>query len=603
MMVPNQDGFTDLRLPDERLESSLFWRIRRQTSRAIFRQLMTKSRLRTFLVILLSIFFWIALFGLFYAGFYFLVGKSPQGLTAYHDTTIRFVFHLFFASLNIMLVFSSGIILYGGLFSSTETRFLLTTTARPERIVLYKFQEAVAFSCWGFFLLASPLTIAYGIIVDAPWYYYVLIVPQIVSFVYIPCGIGAICCLLLIYRLASFRLTVVAILALVGIAMAGWSVWETVRAPHEQLFAPEWFNQTLRRFSFSQEEWLPSTWLCNSLFDAARSMPKDPLPFFQSPVAGSLTNLTLLVSNALMCHLVIKFIGKHCYRHGFSELECRPRQPRHANIAFVDRIADFILAPFPRQVQLLLIKDWRLLRRDPVQWSQFLIFFGLLGLYFLNLDRFSESANDSTHATWVNMVSFLNLAVVGLILSTFTTRFIYPLLSLEGSRFWVLGLMPIHRDTIVWSKFVFAAFGSWVPCALLVLLSDVMLKVNPEVVIIHQFTTILLCVGLAAMAVGLGATMPNFRESSPSKIAAGFGGTLNLVLSALYIFLIVILTALPSHFYCIARDSSLNTLAITTDQLWLWLVGGAILAGILGVLATVLPMRIGIRSFRELEFC
>ncbi len=599
----DKSHFSDLRLPDERLEASLFWRVRRLTSTAIFHQLMTTARLRTILVFFLSLFFWIALFGLFYAGFYFLIGKSTSGLSAYHDSTIRFVFHLFFASLNIMLVFSSSIILYGGLFSSTESRYLLTTTARPERIVLYKFQEAVAFSCWGFFLLASPLTIAYGIIVGAPWYYYVLIVPQILSFVYIPCGIGAILCLLLIYKLASFRLTIVAILAAIAVSMAGWSVWETVRAPHEQLFAPEWFNETLRRFSFTQEEWLPSTWLCNSLFDAARSLPEKPLPFFQSPVAGSLMNLTLLVSNALMCHLAIRFLGRHCYRKGFSELECRPRQPRHAKIALVDRIAELLLKPFPKQVQLLLIKDWRLLRRDPVQWSQFLIFFGLLGLYFLNLDRFSDSGQNGSHTTWINMVSFLNLAVVGLILSTFTTRFIYPLLSLEGSRFWVLGLMPVHRDTIVWSKFVFAAFGAWIPCALLILLSDVMLKINTTVVLIHQFTTILLCVGLAAMAVGLGATMPNFRESSPSKIAAGFGGTLNLVLSALYIFLIVILTALPSHFYCIATDSSLETLAISIDQIRYWLIGGAILAGILGVLATVVPMRIGIRAFRELEFC
>ena len=58
--------------------------------------------------------------------------------------------------------------------------------------MLYKFQEAVFFSSWGFFLLASPIMIAYGIVVEAPWYYYVLLVPLIVSFVYIPCGIGAI---------------------------------------------------------------------------------------------------------------------------------------------------------------------------------------------------------------------------------------------------------------------------------------------------------------------------------------------------------------------------------------------------------------------------
>ena len=124
---------------------------------------------------------------------------------------------------------------------------------------------------------------------------------------------------------------------------------------------------------------------------------------------------------------------------------------RQVGRAWSDRILSALLYPFAPPLKLLLMKDWRLLRRDPVQWSQFLIFFGLLGLYFLNVDRFNNPQSDIGYATWINMVSFLNLAVVGLILSTFTTRFIYPMISLEGHCFWILGLLPIERDVILWS--------------------------------------------------------------------------------------------------------------------------------------------------------
>ena len=87
-----------------------------------------------------------------------------------------------------------------------------------------------------------------------------------------------------------------------------------------------------------------------------------------------------------------------------------------------------------------MVKDFRIFRRDPLQWSQFLIFFGLLALYFfLNLRRFNY---DLYYTDWMNMVSFFNLSVVGLLMSTFTTRFVYPLLSLEGNAFWLLGLLP-----------------------------------------------------------------------------------------------------------------------------------------------------------------
>ncbi len=67
-----------------------------------------------------------------------------------------------------MLVFSSGIILYGTLFRSPETKLLLSMPARDERITIHKFQEALAYSCWGFFLLASPMMLAYGVVVVRP---------------------------------------------------------------------------------------------------------------------------------------------------------------------------------------------------------------------------------------------------------------------------------------------------------------------------------------------------------------------------------------------------------------------------------------------------
>jgi ABC-2 type transport system permease protein len=136
----------------------------------------------------------------------------------------------------------------------------------------------------------------------------------------------------------------------------------------------------------------------------------------------------------------------------------------------------------------------------------------------------------------------------------------------------------------------------------LVFLSDLMLQVSGLIIAVHQLTCILLCLGLASIAVGLGAMMPNFRETSPSKIAAGFGGTLNLVLSALYIIVIVVLTALPCHFYLIAGNAPWREAFLNPALLKLWLWGGSATSLVVGVIATVLPLRWGLISFRKLEF-
>jgi len=289
------------------------------------------------------------------------------------------------------------------------------------------------------------------------------------------------------------------------------------------------------------------------------------------------------------------------FRKGYSGLHSRQARETVARTSLIDRIAGYMLLMLPKPMRLLIIKDLRLFRRDPVQWSQFLIFFGLLLLYFANIDRFRQHQTDLRVVAWVNLVSFLNLAVVGLILSTFTTRFIYPLISLEGRRFWILGRLPVERDTILWGKFLFAAGGSWLPCASLVFVSDFMLDVSGIVVSVHQAICLMLCVGLAGMAVGLGAMMPNFHEQSPSKIAAGFGGTLNLVLSALYILLIVGMTALPCHFFLLSYHMDMPPLILRPNFLTLWLTIGICGSLLLSCIATVVPLRSGLKAFRKLE--
>jgi ABC-2 type transport system permease protein len=407
----------------------------------------------------------------------------------------------------------------------------------------------------------------------------------------------------LVAKLPKLKVALVVSAALATILVAARNIWQTINGPQSELFGNDWFQATVKRFQFTQQEWLPSSWLSNGLLEAARPWTDGEATAggFELPVVQSCLYLTLLIANAMLLHLLVVWAGRHWLRDGMNALSDRQTRRTNQRVALVDRFAGALLSPFPVPVRLLLIKDWQLLRRDPAQWLQFMIFFGLLGLYFLNIDRFSNPINDINYIAWVNLVSFLNLAVVGLILSTFTTRFIYPMISLEGQRFWVLGLLPIERKTILWSKFVFAALGSWVPCGLLILISDLMLQIDMIVVLVHQFTCLLLCLGLASIAVGLGAMMPDFRETSPSKIAAGFGGTLNLVLSAVYIIVIIVLTALPCHFYLIADKTPWRNRWINPENVGFWLAGGLLASAAVGLVACIVPLRQGLRAFSKVE--
>jgi len=98
--------------------------------------------------------------------------------------------------------------------------------------------------------------------------------------------------------------------------------------------------------------------------------------------------------------------------------------------------------------------------------------------------------------------------------------------------------------------------------------------------------------------------MPNFRERDPSKIAAGFGGTLNLVAGLLFLLLILGLMAVPWH-----MEAYLTMMPFLSDRksevalLSEGFIGAGVVLGLLaGIACVVLPLRAGIRALHEMEF-
>ena len=532
---------------------------------------------------------WFAVFYLLYGGFRYLRLAIPHPET--RDQMLQTVFAAFFLALLVMLLFSSGIVLYGSLFRSREGTLLLTLPTREGRVFLHKFQEAAVLNSWGFLLLGSPLLLAFGIVNEAPWYYYALLLPFMAAFTYIPMALGAILCLALVRCAAGGQATLDSrrrALVSAGLA-AGW--W-LLTSRESNLLTPAWFQEMTGRLQFTQARLLPSWWLSTGLLEAAHRNEAECLKF-----------LALLIANALFWREAAIAAAVRVYRPAYEGVHGQAFGQRRTGAGALDAATLHALAPLPPGVRLMMLKDMRLFRRDPIQWSQFLIFFGLMVFYFINIHPFSC---DIHYAGWLNMISFLNLSVVGLLMSTFTTRFIFPMVSLEGRRFWFLVMLPLRRETILWSKFVFALGGSALPCSALILLSDLLLGVPLLLVGVHQLTCLLLCLGLSGVAVGLGARLPNLREESPSRIAAGFGGTLNLVASTLYVLVIVVLTAMPFHFHLAADPAQAGSLPHVTQTVrwWLrvWMIGGTGAGIAVGLAATILPLWIGFRPFAAWSF-
>ena len=186
---------------------------------------------------------------------------------------------------------------------------------------------------------------------------------------------------------------------------------------------------------------------------------------------------------------------------------------------------DRAFAWLPRPTRAMIAKDLAVFWRDPGQWSQLMILFGLLFIYMINLRNAAEVGQFRILIPfWQSLISMFNIGATAFVLSILTTRFVYPMLSLEGRQQWVIGLAPVGRTRLVWIKFFISWTGALVLCVPLALLSCFMLRADGFVTATALLTVAVLSLGLSSLAVGLGALMPNFSEDNPARIANGLGG-------------------------------------------------------------------------------
>ena len=238
-------------------------------------------------------------------------------------------------------------------------------------------------------------------------------------------------------------------------------------------------------------------------------------------------------------HLSGHGLARHASSIAAASIASRPAAPFANATAAIGLTAIVTSSPFflDAQTQMLIIKDFRTFRRDPAQWAQ-----------DLHLPRHGRHLLPQ-HAPLLrarpgplisrSASACLTLTATSFLMCAYTGRFIFPMLSLEGSKFWILGLLPLDRGRLMIGKFVFSSMGCLVVGEFLIVFSNLMLGMPWLIIGVHMLTIGLLALGFSGMSVGLGACMPNFRETDPSKIAVGFGGTVNLVVGLLLLAVVI----------------------------------------------------------------
>jgi ABC-2 type transport system permease protein len=495
-------------------------------------------------------------YSLFYGGLMFL-HKFPLvgGLLA--QRLLYLVFAFFFA----MLIFSNAIIGYASLFKNRETDFLLSLPVRSRDVYLWKLLESLVVASWALLFLSAPMMVAWGRANDVRGPFYIEVFFAFLPFVIIPAQLGSWGILGLV-RLLSMRWAKWLLIAL-AVALVAWLLFAVKPVTDTQAAqSAEVFESLLRHTRISLNPALPSSWMAQSVLAWTEGLFRKGMFFFLVLLSTALMGLLVSYEVAGRAFHASRSVSIGSRAERFQRRSLRSR--RKANrLPLVERIS--AAAPvLSRPVKALTLKDARLFSRDPTQWTQFLIFFGLLCIYVLNL---RNVALDYQNPYWEALISHLNLAASILTLSTLTTRFVFPQFSLEGRRLWIIGLSPIGMRKVLMQKFAFSCTCAMAVTVSLMTASSLMLHLPWARIGFFDVAIALPAAALCGLAVGLGALFPNLKEDNPSKIVSGFGGTLCLVISFVYIVVYVTLIAVPglrgvTHIQFVISDAAALLLAL-----------------------------------------
>ena len=552
-----------------------------------------KSFLMVSVVTLFIIGYWVAGYWIFQLGFTRLA--SVPGLQA---LLLDQMLYLFFAFLFVMLVFSNIIIGYSTIFKSPETQWMLTLPVRSLDVFRWKLLETMVLASWAFLFLCAPLMLAYGVTRHVTGWFYVKVFLLFLPFTAIPAALGSIV-ILMIARYLHRRVFKWALFSIGAVGIAGAVVFvkpmEAANFEPAQMVAA--MQYLMRNSRVTLQPILPSYWLASSMIAWGDGWSGRGAFFFM-----------VLVSNAMMATLVCTVLSRRLFYDGWSRSHSQghfqlgvPLLDKPINFPHMGLLEHFVnLWPRLQQAtRALVIKDIRVFWRDTSQWSQFAIFFGLIGLYVLNL---RSVAQDNKSESWACFISFLNLGASSMTLATLTTRFVFPQFSLEGRRLWIVGMVPYGLKRVLLEKFWLSSVCSASVTLGLMLTSSWMLQIPAWLTLLFSATVLVMSFALCGIAVGIGALFPYFgsgsiancHEDNPAKIVSGFGGTFCFVMSLIYIVLVIGAEVWPMYSKFVSSGVG------SPGQPW-GLILSWISVSLLSLAAACIPMALALKKVDSLE--
>lgn len=512
------------------------------------------------------------LWALFLEGFHFMDTLDGVGLML-----VSRLFALFFFGLAAMLALSSAVTSFTTFFRSDETAYLLLKPLSMGQITLYKFLQSAVFASWAFFFTIIPFVGAYAWHERLPVLFSAWTFVFSIPLVLLCSGLGTLACL--VWARWFPRGRIVGWGALVLVPLIWWwgsrTVGSSLGGGDESALL---LTRLVPGMRIASNPLWPSWWVSEGIMAITRGQ------WFRGLMLWG-----VLVANLLLLTVIVQSAGEKLFYGGWQRTQYAGGLARRKGVLLrpVERALRFLAS----DLRGLIMKDIRVFLRDPAQWSQGLVFFGLLGLYFINLRTLRYHM---LPPEWRNLIAFLNVFSVSSVMCSFGARFVYPQPSLEGHGFWIVGLSPTTMGRVLLAKFAVAVTGLMAVSVGLMYVSTRMLVVPAAVQAVAIGIAVAMSLGVSGLSTGLGALFIDLKQQNPAAIVSGFGGTLNLVLSLAFIFGVIVPFGVIFHLHFLGH--------MPLPEMHRWLALGSVWLVLVTAITTLVPLVLGSRSLRQREY-
>jgi ABC-2 type transport system permease protein len=473
-----------------------------------------------------------------------------------------------------LLLFSSILTSLSKLYLSRDLFLVHSMPVASYRIFIARWLDSTADSSWMVIVFTMPVFLAYGIVFGAGVAYYVNTLLALAVLAATASALSAMLVMVGVMLVPATRMRSIVILLGVLLFVVLYLAIRLVRP--EQLVNPEVFDSVLVYISSLQAPaapFLPSTWAYDCIQTALTASARTSL--FHLALAASF-------AAALACLLVLT--ADAVYFRGFSKTQTAAARAIRSR-GLCERLFRFLPGP----VRSFTVKEIKTFLRDQTQWTQLFLIAALLVIYIYNFDALPLEKSPIQTVYLQNLFAFLNMGLALFVLTAVTARFAYPAVSLEREAFWLVKTSPLSLRAFLLIKFFIYYVPLLVLTEILIVGTNLLLKVTPFMMALSTVTVFFLVPGIVAMGIGLGAAYPDFKAENPTQTVTSFGGLVFMIASAGYIGLVILLQAGPVYRIFMA-DLHGRPLSAAV---WLWVAAafGAALA--LSILAIILPLRFG----------